>query len=154
EAAMATGVIFLPAAVEALLPYLDEPRLRRLIEQVRAMTNLVWRDEVLAAFAPRLAQLGAIGDALALARSLQNRSAAASALATLAPMLSDSDRAAAARTVLDAIRDVDDAAWRRQLGDALTGLTEAQRSFFAVVLNREFWRADVLAAIAPHLSPA
>ena len=153
EAALATGEIFAAAAIEALVPYLDEEQLDRVIGDARAMDDSVWRDGVLAILAPRLAELGRIDDAVALVGSIADRPSAAGAIAAIAPRIAEPERTAALRTALAAIREIDDAAWRKTLSGALDGFSDLQQSLFGVVFERQSWRASTLGELAPSLPP-
>jgi hypothetical protein len=153
DSAMATGTLFVPGAVEGIVGHLDEPALRRVIAEVQAMTSPTWRDDTLALLVPRLADLGHVDEAVALARSLTTPPSAV-ALATILPKLSEPQHRDALRAALDAIRDVDDEARRQALKRDLEDAMDATMlAFLEFVIAGHSWRADTFAQLAPSLPP-
>ena len=154
ESARATGMIFMPGAVHALVAYLDEATVRQLIVEAQAMPNATWRDETLAVLVPPLVVLGHSGDALELVRGFESPATMGSCLSEIVPKIPDAARVEALRTALDAVRDMDDETWRKGRTDSLAGMfEEAAISLMAVVFEHDSWRAKTLAELASHLPP-
>ena len=112
-------------ALAALVPHLTEPLLRQALETARAVAHEWHGPQVLAALAPRLAELGLPTEALEAARASGNCQVWSQVLAARAPHLGPTQRDQALREALEAAR----ANWNLQD------------------------RPQALAALAPHLGP-
>ena len=145
-------------AIRELAPHLRLDLLGQALAATREIENEDWRAEVLAALAPRLAELRYPQEALTAAREIENEDRRAEVLAALAPHLAELGYP---QEALTAAREIEN---ENRRAEALAALAPrlppdqhsqvlAEALATARKIRNENRRAEALAALAPRLPP-
>ena len=147
--------LFRSAALEPLVPLLDAAGVQSaLVTVVEPLANPVARGWCQIYLANRLAELGLVTEALALARSIQDTVCRAEALAILVPSLLEDARDAAIDDVLQTAVDIDEDRWRSDMERSFDDLPPMLASVQSVIWAEQSWRPDTLRSLAPYLDGA
>jgi len=153
EAAVRVGEVFRAGSLNYLVPFLTEPILRDVRERLRAMKHRYHYEQCLRMLTGRLAELGMLDDARAVADSIQDQVLRATSIASIVPYLSEPERSASLRAVLDAVRSVDDESWRNNQREHLSlSAGEPLVTIIMATLVHRSWRTNVLDLVAEYLS--